>query len=70
MEKNIMFTEQLYRIIFQYATDADYNIDMRSLEELAYKAGYDKEELMQLIKDIYESLPVAYSYPQDSKKVK
>jgi len=65
MEKNIDFTTQLYREILHYATDADYNLSMKALEELAYKAGYSKDELVQLIKNIYESLPVAFSFPQE-----
>ena len=65
MEKNIDFTTQLYREILHYATDADYNLSMKALEELAYKAGYSKDELAQLIKNIYESLPVAFSFPQE-----
>lgn len=65
MEKNINFTTQLYREILHYATDADYNLSMKALEELAYKAGYSKDELAQLIKNIYESLPVAFSFPQE-----
>ena len=65
MEKNIDFTTQLYREILHYATDANYNFSMKALEELAYKAGYSKDELTQLIKNIYESLPVAFSFPQE-----
>ena len=65
MEKNIDFTTQLYREILHYATDADYNLSMKALEELAYKAGYSKDELAQLIKNIYESLPIAFSFPQE-----
>ena len=65
MEKNIDFTTQLYREILHYATDADYNLSMKALEELAYKAGYSKDELAQLIKNIYESLPVTFSFPQE-----
>lgn len=65
MEKNIDFTTQLYREILHYATDANYNLSMKALEELAYKAGYTKQELIELIQNIYESLPVAFSFPQE-----
>ena len=65
MEKNIDFTTQLYREILHYATDADYNLSMKALEELAYKAGYTKQELVELIQSIYESLPIAFSFPQE-----
>ena len=62
MEKNIKYVEELYREILYYATNTNYNINPDELEELAYKAGYTKQELIQLIKDIYESLPIAFPY--------
>ena len=66
MNKEEVVTK-LYQEIFHYAIDADYNISMKELKALAAQAGYDEQQLIQIIKDIYENLPVAYSFPQGDK---
>ena len=67
MEKNIDFKTQLYHMILNYATDIHADINMKELKELGRKAGYTERELGELITEIYNSIPVSYSMPQEKK---
>ena len=61
------YLEALYYKIYMYATTADYDVTFEELEELAYKGGYTKQQLYDLIKDIYDALPFAWPLPKEEE---
>lgn len=58
------YEKLLIQKIIHYATDINYNPELSELQDLAYKAGYNDDGLRQIIKQVYDNLPIGFSIPQ------